>query len=461
MSSVFVLGMLSLAAVPVSAQTWKIVTEPGTATVFRSPVVNQGDALIQLGVGTGEFKVRDHDPNLMIVRADGYREERHTFLKDEKQPKDKTYTVIFTRRVVAVSALPYDAAILVNGEDRGKRSVEVDVEQGQTATVELKKPGFATVRRTYRFERGTELPPVSDRLELTDRLVVVSTAPGGGSILRDGTKIGDGTVDVVIPRSACVVVRAEKPGSIPTQDKQYCNKDGSNAPPIQDVLLLSGRVVNVSAPAAAHIFVNEQQAGMGTYGVKVADKTCVNVRIEQVGFIAQRRVYCSHPEDANSAVPPIDDPVLLKVDESFSAAVSMQTDQANNNITLEVGMGRDEATAWKLLSSMVLSYFDVLENSDRDTGYLRTAWQPKFFADGTVLIRTRIIVKRSSTDPLRYTVKINSERADGASRSDDSLASRGTGASRVSVKDDEKFAPWERLLNTYKEVISEMQSRLR
>src|SRR6185369_9501006 len=330
---------------------------------------------------------------------------------------------------------------------------------GQPITVELRKPGFAPVRRTYHFDRAGELPPASDRLELTDRQVAVSTSPSGGAVFVDGVKVGDSSVvDVTIPRAACVLARAEKAGLIPTGEKQYCNKDGSSAPPLEDVLNFPGRVVNVTAPPEARIFVNDQQAALGRYTVKVTDKTCVNVRVEQLSFITQRRSYCSHPEDPNAAVPPIDDNIILKPDESFSAAVSVQTDQANNNIAVEVREDRDEATAWKLLSAIVLGYFDVLENSDRDTGYLRTAWQPKYFADGTVLIRTRMIVKRSSLNPLRYTVKIESERADWAPGAGASLAP-GV-APRLSVKDDEKFTPWERLLSTYKDLISEIQARM-
>ena len=64
----------------------------------------------------------------------------------------------------------------------------------------------------------------------------------------------------------------------------------------------------------------------------------VNVRVEQLSFITQRRSYCSHPEDPNAAVPPIDDNITLKPDESFSAAVSVQTDQATNNIAVEARM---------------------------------------------------------------------------------------------------------------------------
>jgi hypothetical protein len=367
--------------------------------------------------------------------------------------------VTFTRRVVAVTALPYDAGIFVNGEQRGKQALAVEVPLGQPVTVELRKPGFAAVKRTYHFERGADLPPVADRLELTDRQVAVSTSPSGGAVFVDGVKVGETTVvDVTIPRAACVVARAEKPGLIPTGEKQYCNKEGTSAPPMDDVLQFPGRIVNVTAPAEARIFVNDQQAGLGRYTVKVTDKTCVNVRVEQLAFITQRRIYCSHPEDPNAAVPPIDDNIALKADESFSTSVSVQTDQANNNIAVEVREDRDEATAWKLLSAIVLGYFDVLENSDRDTGYLRTAWQPKYFADSTVLIRTRMIVKRSSLNPLRYTVKIESERADWVPGAG---SISPTSAPRLSVKDDEKFSQWERLLSTYKDLISEIQARMR
>ena len=75
-----------------------------------------------------------------------------------------------------------------------------------------------------------------------------------------------------------------------------------------------------------------------------------------------------------------------------------------------------------------------------------------------MLIRTRMIVKRSSLNPLRYTVKIESERADWAPGAGSISPSS---APRVSVKDDEKFAPWERLLSTYKDLISEIQARMR
>ncbi len=61
-------------------------------------------------------------------------------------------------------------------------------------------------------------------------------------------------------------------------------------------------------------------------------------------------------------------------------------------------------------------------------------------------MRTRVIVKLGDTEPLKYIVKISSEHSDEPG---------------VTVKDAEKFGEWDRLLNTYKDIINELQARLR
>lgn len=147
--------------------------------------------------------------------------------------------------------------------------------------------------------------------------------------------------------------------------------------------MFAGRVVNVAAPADARIFVNQKQAGVGSFSVKINEGTCAQVRVEQAAFLPEVREYCAQD---NAPPPPLEDAVMLKPDESYSASVP--SDQANLNITIEVGASRSEEQAWRLLSSIVLSHFDILENSDRETGYLRTAWQSKSYADGAVIVRT-------------------------------------------------------------------------
>lgn len=132
-------------------------------------------------------------------------------------------------------------------------------------------------------------------------------------------------------------------------------------------------------------------------------------------------------------------------------APSRATDQAYIAVTIECSPPRSEAQAWKLLASIALSHFDVLENSDSESGYLRTACAVKLFyrAEGRVperLVRTRVIVKRTSESPLRYTVKLVSK------------LSRTAGGS---PEHDELFEPWDRLLNSYADVIAVLQARLK
>jgi hypothetical protein len=226
-----------------------------------------------------------------------------------------------------------------------------------------------------------------------------------------------------------------------TADRSYCNKEGMAPPPINDRITLAGRQVEVRAPEAAKIYVNHKQAAVGAYSVQVKEGSCVAVRVEQPGYLPFDKEYCVQP---NAPEPPPEELVKLSPDDSYAASVA--SDQANVNVTIEVGAGKTEEAAWKLVSSIVLGAFDILENSDRETGYLRTAWQIKSWNNNAVVVRTRVIVKRASDSPLRYTVKIVSERNKYAG---------------VSVKEDENFEAWDRLLNTYKDVISEMQSRLK
>ena len=131
----------------------------------------------------------------------------------------------------------------------------------------------------------------------------------------------------------------------------------------------------------------------------------------------------------------------MKRDDSYDA--SIQTDIANVDIELIVNT-MDKDTAWKLINQIVLNYIDVIEMTDKETGYLRTAWSLKAFKQNTV--RTRIIVKESSTDPLVFKAKLISEFS---------------GSALTSVKADELYKEWDRVLRSYSDVISEFQARVK
>jgi len=133
--------------------------------------------------------------------------------------------------------------------------------------------------------------------------------------------------------------------------------------------------------------------------------------------------------------------VEMKRDDAYDA--SIQTDIANIDIEL-VCNTMDKDTAWKLINQVVLSYIDVIEMTDKETGYLRTSWSLKTFIQNT--IRTRIIIKESSSDPLVFKIK---------------LVSESSNIPMTSVKSDELYKEWDRVLRTYSDVIGEFQARLK
>jgi hypothetical protein len=129
----------------------------------------------------------------------------------------------------------------------------------------------------------------------------------------------------------------------------------------------------------------------------------------------------------------------MKKDDAYDATEA--TDMAN--IDIEIKTNKPETEAWKLISQIITSYFDIIEVTDRETGYLRTSWVVQTFKQNT--IRTRMIVKLGNSDPLTYKVKLISEQS---------------GMSQTSVKSDELFKEWDRILRKYKEIVNEIQTRL-
>jgi len=176
--------------------------------------------------------------------------------------------------------------------------------------------------------------------------------------------------------------------------------------------------------------------GTGQLDIIVPAYACIIVRVEKVGYLTEFIEFCNKPD---FAPPPKNYSLLMQKDDAYDA--SEATDVAN--IDIEVRTNKNEIDSWKLLSQIIMSYFDVIEVTDRETGYLRTAWTVQTFKKNT--IRTRMIVKLGSTDPLTYKIKLVSEESQKP---------------QTSVKSDELFREWDRVLRKYKEIVYEIQSRL-
>ncbi len=192
----------------------------------------------------------------------------------------------------------------------------------------------------------------------------------------------------------------------------------------------------VASESDAKIFVDGRLMGSGQLDIIVPSYACIVIRVEKVGYLTENIEFCNKPD---FSPPPKNYSLMMQKDDAFDA--SEATDVAN--IDLEIKTDKPELEAWQLLSQIITSYFDVIEVTDRETGYLRTAWTVQTFKKNT--IRTRMIVKLGNTTPLSYKIKLVSEESQSP---------------QTSVKSDELFREWDRVLRKYKEVVFECQSRL-
>lgn len=188
----------------------------------------------------------------------------------------------------------------------------------------------------------------------------------------------------------------------------------------------------------AEIFLNGKLIGKGSTLITVPKDDCVTVIAKKIGYLTERIEFCNKK---GMTKPPKTHFIEMRRDDAYDA--SIQTDIANVDIEM-ICNTMDKEQAWKLMNQIILSYIDVIEMTDKETGYLRTAWSLKTFMQNT--IRTRIIIKETSTDPLVFKIK---------------LVSEASGLPLTSVKSDELYKEWDRVLRSYSDVIGEFQARLK
>lgn len=207
---------------------------------------------------------------------------------------------------------------------------------------------------------------------------------------------------------------------------------------ITDIEIVGKKKIKFSASETdANIWINGVEATPGNTLIVVAKEECVTVLVKKVGFISVKIKFCNKK---NAADLPKSYFLEMKEDDSFLASELSQ--DINRYIKVESSsLTRNDA--WKALHKTVLNYFDVIELMDDETGYLYTAWNVKSFTQNTV--RTRIIVKEDSQEPLSYKIKLVSEYS---------------GQAQTAVKSDIKFKEWERVLKNYKTVVEDLQGMI-
>lgn len=336
----------------------------------------------------------------------------------------------------------------------GNSATEVVIPKDATVAVDIKLTGYVSKNKVYYNKEGFDVPPVSDIIILKDRLIDIRTKPADAIIYANGEKIKSGDNRVIIPESSCVTIKVAKDGYVDVE-KKYCNNDGAPLPPAADEFVFTDRIVRINTtPPTAAIKVDGKEMAKGEYTLRLTPQRCVEVWVENKGYVPQYAKYCNQPGENE---PPVSFHNVLRTDEAYSSTISTLSDKANINFVINTSPARTEEESWKLLTSIITSRFDEVEQMDMQTGYLKTNWILKSFGPKdapTNKIRTRVIIKRSSVAPLVYTLKICSEclSEDYTRGMKDIL--------KISAKDDQEFMEWDRILNIYNDLISEVQSRM-
>ncbi|MFH1161268.1 MAG: hypothetical protein V1733_10030 [bacterium] len=191
---------------------------------------------------------------------------------------------------------------------------------------------------------------------------------------------------------------------------------------------------SVSEPDAK-IYVDGTFVGSGSTELIIEKDQCIRVKVEKTGYLTEIKEFCNQKDGDDL---PKTYRIIMLNDDAYEASIA--SDIVNTDI--EVKTLKPEEEAWKLLSQIITNHMDVIEVTDKQTGYLRTAWEMDYFTRNT--IRTRIIIKLASTDPLTYKIKIVSEESQKP---------------QTSVKNDEYFKEYDRILKKYKDIVNEVQSR--
>ncbi|WP_026450658.1 hypothetical protein [Aequorivita capsosiphonis] len=188
----------------------------------------------------------------------------------------------------------------------------------------------------------------------------------------------------------------------------------------------------------AEIFMNGRKIGTGTALIVVPKEDCVVVIIKKESFLTEKIEFCNKKEMEKLSKTHT---VQMRPDESHEATV--YAENLNRDIILKCE-NIDKDQAWKLINQILLTYVDVIEMADKETGYLRTGWNSQTYTQNTV--RTRFIIKETSTEPLVFKLKLISQQSQQA---------------QSNPHQDQLFKDWDRLLRKYTNAISEFQARIK
>ncbi len=126
-----------------------------------------------------------------------------------------------------------------------------------------------------------------------------------------------------------------------------------------DALAGKKSILLSTSESDAEIYIDGQLMGKGHAEVIVLSKSCVTVQVKKMGFLTGTITFC---HKKNHATPPKSYYFQMERDDAYDASV--QTDIAN--VDIELKTDKSEVGAWKLISMIITSYFDVINRLSED-----------------------------------------------------------------------------------------------
>lgn len=200
------------------------------------------------------------------------------------------------------------------------------------------------------------------------------------------------------------------------------------------MLFAKGKRLVVS-PDNAKIYIDGNYVGDGSFEVRFGGKDdFFMVRVEAPGYVEKKMRIFKHDKRNVIAID-------LRKDDTIENSVA--SNLANQYFTINVRQGVDEDLAWKLLSQVMLNYFNELKTSDKASGYMTTNWVIERFNEAEMKVRTMVQIKQiTGGDGLSYQIRISSEIAP------------------LDTEGMHGYKPWNRVLKRFEPLVNEMQSRI-
>ena len=153
------------------------------------------------------------------------------------------------------------------------------------------------------------------------------------------------------------------------------------------------------------IFVNDQFVGVAPVTVELkATGTFMKARAEKEGALGLWPASFSKDQKET---------VMVRLEDDDAIKQTIASDIANKWLTIDPsatgGANKviDEGEAWKKIVSIVTDNFSDIEQLDRASFYLRTAWRVRRYSYS--VIRNRLIIKRGVTPNLTLRIEIESQ----------------------------------------------------